>query len=169
MGSTGVGDFSNFAKSWNVNWILIKQLYYRKQICKDWKRLVAFCRSWCGCWWRLLLEMLKKHLYVIRSLCCGKKFTIQQYGSRCYTANSATNYLNENVPDYIRKENWSPNSCDLNLLDYAIWDIMKKILYKNLKRYENIEGPSAAMSYVWDRLTKKFINNSIDQWWMRLE
>ena len=79
------------------------------------------------------------------------------------------NCLNENVPDYIRKENWSPNSCDLNLLDYAIWDIMKKILYKNLKRYEDIEGLSAAMSYAWDRLTKKLINNSIDQWRMWLE
>ena len=113
--------------------------------------------------------MLKKHLYVIRSLSCGKKFTIQKYEARCHTANSVTNYLNENVPDNIRKQNWSPYSCDLNLLDYAIWDIMKKILYKNLKRYENIEVPSAAMSYVWDRLTKKFVNNSIDQWQMRLE
>ena len=112
--------------------------------------------------------MLKKHLYVIRSLSCGKKFTIQKYEARCHTANSVTNYLNENVPDNIRKQNWSSYSCDLNLLDYAIWGIMKKILYKNLKQYENIEGPSAAMSYVWDRLTKKFINNSIDQW-MRLE
>ena len=93
----------------------------------------------------------------------NKEFTIQKYEARCHTANSVTNYLNENVPDNIRKQNWSPYSCDLNLLDYAIWDIMKKILYKNLKRYENIEGPSAAMSYVWDRLTKKFINNSIDQ------
>ena len=25
------------------------------------------------------------------------------------------------------------------------------------------------MSYVWDRLTKKFIKNSIDRWRMRLE
>ena len=33
------------------------------------------------------------------------------------------------MSDYIRKENWSPNSCDLNLFDYAIRDIMKKILY----------------------------------------
>ena len=49
------------------------------------------------------------------------------------------------------------------------WDVVKKILYKNLMQYENIEGPSAAMSYVWDRLTKKFINNSIYQWRMRLE
>ena len=30
-------------------------------------------------------------------------------------------------------------------------------------------GLSTAMSYTWDRLTKKFINNSIDQWRIRLE
>ena len=65
-----------------------------------------------------------------------------------------TSYLNENVPDYIRKKYQSPNFCDLSLLDFAIWDIMKKILCKNLKRYEDIEGLSAAMSYVWDRLKK---------------
>ena len=46
---------------------------------------------------------------------------------------------------------------------------MKNIIYKNIKQYEDIEGLSAAMSYAWDRLTKNFINNSIDQWWIRLE
>ena len=98
-----------------------------------------------------------------------KKFTIQQCAPRFHTANSVTNYLNKNVPNYIRKENWSPNSCDLNLLDYAIWDIVKKKLYKNLKRYKYIEGLSAAMSYAWNRLTKKFMYNSINQLQMRLE
>ena len=72
-------------------------------------------------------------------------------------------------PWLCQKGNWSSNFCDLNLPDYAIWDIMKKILYKNLKWYEHIEGLSAAMSYTWDRLTKKFINNSIDQWQIPLE
>ena len=52
---------------------------------------------------------------------------------------------------------------------YAIWDIMKEILYKNVKWYEDIEGLSAAISYAWDRLTKKLVNNSINYWWMRLE
>ena len=55
----------------------------------------------------------------------------------------------------IRKENWSPNSCDLNPLDYAIWNITKKILYKNLKQYEDIESLPAAISYAQDRMTKK--------------
>ena len=78
-------------------------------------------------------------------------------------------FLNENVPDYVRKENWSPDFCDLKLLDYAIWHIKKKILNKSVKRYEDIEGLSAAISYAWDKLTKKFINNSIEQLRMRLE
>ena len=47
--------------------------------------------------------------------------------------------------------------------------MMKKMLYKNIKQHEDIEGLSVVISDVWDRLTKKFINNSIDQWWMRLE
>ena len=121
--------------------------------------LVALCKRWCCCWWSLLLEMQNKHLYVIRSLSCGKTYTIQQYAARCHTGNSVTNYLNESFPDYIRQEYWSPKSCDISLLDYAICDIMKKILYKNLKQYEDMHGVD------W----KKFINNSIDQWRMRLE
>ena len=101
------------------------------------------------------LKMLKKHLYVIRVLSCGRKFTIQQYAACCHTANSVINYLNENVPNYIRKENWPPNSCDLNLVDYAIWDMMKEMLYKNVKWYEDTEWLSAAISDFLDRLTKK--------------
>ena len=91
------------------------------------------------------------------------------FSNMCHTVNSVTNYLNENVPDYIRKENWSPNSFDLSLFDYTISNIMKKIFYVSVKRYEDIEGLSAAISYAWVRLTKKFFNNSIDHWRMRLE
>ena len=45
----------------------------------------------------------------------------------------------------------------------------KKMLYKNVKQYEDIEGLSAAISDPWDRLTKKLIKNPIDQWRMLLE
>ena len=65
------------------------------------------------------LKMLKKHLYVTRTLSCGQKFTIQQYGARCHRENSVTNYLNENFPDYIRKEN------DLLILLISIYLIMQ--------------------------------------------
>ena len=72
------------------------------------------------------LEMLKKNLSVIRRLSGGRKFIIQQDGAPCHTSNSVANYFNKNVPDYIRKENWSPNSYDLKPFAYTIWDMMEK-------------------------------------------
>ena len=91
------------------------------------------------------LQMLRKHLYVIQRLPGGQKFTIQQDRARFYTANSVTSHLNENVPDYIRKENWPPNSRYLNPLDYAIWGIMEKTACRNIKQYEDTEELSAAI------------------------
>ena len=52
---------------------------------------------------------------------------------------------------YQNWENWPPNSCDLNLPDYAILGMM---LYKNIMQYEDIEGLSATISDAWDRPTK---------------
>ena len=104
---------------------------------------------------KLSLKSLKKHLYVIKRLSGGgRKFTIRQDGVRCHTANSVTNYLNENVRDYVRKENWPPNSCDLSPIDNAICDMMEKMFYKNVKRYEDIKGLSPVISDAWDRLKK---------------
>ena len=102
------------------------------------------------------LRMLKKHLYVIRWLSGGWKFTAQQHVARCHRANLYTNYINENVQNYIKKEIWPPNLCDL----------MEKIGCKNVKRYEDIKVLPAAIPIAWERLTKKFINNSIVQWRM---
>ena len=79
------------------------------------------------------LKSLKKHLYVKRRLPGGRKFTVQQDGTRCHTANFVTRYLNEYVPDYMRKENWPPNFCGFNRIDYTIWDMFEKMVYKNVK------------------------------------
>ena len=111
--------------------------------------------------------MLKKHLY--KEFILWKKVHYSAIWGSLPHSKFVTDYLNENAPDYIRKENWSPDFCEPNLLGYSIWGIMKKILYKNLRRYEDIECLSAAMSHAWDRQTKNFINNSIDQWRMRLK
>ena len=69
----------------------------------------------------------------------------------------------------------SERKSDLQIPATSIYLIMqfgtsrKKILYKNVKRYEDIEGLSAAISYARDRLTKKLFDNSIDLWQIQLE
>ena len=54
----------------------------------------------------------------------------------------STNYLNESVPDYVRKKNWPPNFCDLNPVDNANCEMMEKMVYMNVKQYEDIKGLS---------------------------
>ena len=47
---------------------------------------------------------------------------------------------------------------------------IEKMIYKLVKPYEDIEGLSAAKLDAWGRLTKKYMNNLMNQWRrMRLE
>jgi len=48
-------------------------------------------------------------------------FIFQQDGAPAHTARLGQQWLEQNSPEFIRKEEWSPNSSDLNLLDYHVW------------------------------------------------
>jgi len=41
-----------------------------------------------------------------------------------HTASLAQDWLSRNCPEFIRKEEWPPNSPDLNPLDYHVWGAM---------------------------------------------
>jgi len=41
-----------------------------------------------------------------------------------HTASLAQDWLSRNCPVFIRKEEWPPNSPDLNPLDYHVWGAM---------------------------------------------
>ena len=119
------------------------------------------CWRWSGCWWRLLLEMLKKHLYVITRLSCGQSSLFNNMGLVA-TQQILLPTISMKMSLVISEGNWSPNCCNLNLLDHASWAVMKKVLYNNAKSYEDIEGLSAAVSDAWDSLAKKIIIQSIN-------
>ena len=99
--------------------------------------------------------MLKKDLYVIRSLSCGTKFTIQQYGALCHTSNSVTWIKMSLILSEKKTDLQIPvtSICLICYLGHHEKDT-------HVKWYEDIEGLSAAISYAWDRLTK---NSSIIQ------
>jgi len=40
---------------------------------------------------------------------------------RQHTARATQNWLQTNCPDFIAKDQWLPNSPDLNPLDYHVW------------------------------------------------
>lgn len=106
---------------------------------------------------------------LIRRLSGLRQYTLQQDGARSHTAKSTIGFLERSVPDYIEKNNWPANSCDLNPLDYGIWGIMVKSAYGKRKRYDNIDDLKAGIRKAWEELTQGTINKVIDQWRHRLQ
>ena len=54
-----------------------------------------------------------------------KPCVFQQDGASTHTSHLIQNWLSDNVDIFWSKEFWSPNSPDLNLLDYYVWSNWK--------------------------------------------
>ena len=71
----------------------------------------------------------------------GKTWTFQQDGATAHTATPTQKWCGENLPAFIQKKNWPPNSSDLNPLDCSIWNEMaqaikwNKVTSKATRRY----------------------------------
>jgi hypothetical protein len=75
----------------------------------------------------------------------GNDWTFQQDGAKPHTHHLTQEWCNDNFPAFIDKDQWPPNSPDLNPLDYCLWDELvgamnwdkvtsKKTLIEELKR-----------------------------------
>ena len=63
----------------------------------------------------------------------------QQDGAPAHTSKTTQEYLDGATPDFIRKDEWPPQSPDCNPMDYAVWDSSSQKVYagKQDKYIEN--------------------------------
>jgi len=86
-------------------------------------------------------------------------FIFQQDGAPAHTAKLAQDWIVTNCSEFIGKDEWPPNSPDLNPLDYHAWGAM-------LERYKSFQ-PSRRTSMnsrkFWggDQLPQDSINKAI--------
>jgi len=82
------------------------------------------------------------------------------------------NYLNLNVHFFkvnkslncysdIGKEEWPPNSPDLNPLDYHVWGAMLGCYQKYTPKSSNIAELKTALLSIWNDLPQEFIDKAI--------
>ena len=62
----------------------------------------------------------------IRAKCRQYRRTLQQNGAPSHTANNTINYLKMENVSFIEPQMWSPNSPDLNPVDYAVWGALQQ-------------------------------------------
>src|SRR6218665_2746798 len=60
----------------------------------------------------------------------GWGFVFQQDDALAHRARDTVAFLERKVPDFISLTLWSLNSPDLNPVDYSIWSVLQKKVYR---------------------------------------
>lgn len=79
-----------------------------------------------------------------------RMWTFQQDGAPAHKSNLAHNWMSSNVPAYIKRDEWPPNSPDLNPCDYFLWGRLEECV--NTKRFDSVESLKAAIAAAWEEL-----------------
>ena len=83
-----------------------------------------------------------------RTLYPDNDFIFQQDGATSHTSRITQEHLNANMPEFIGKDDWPPQSPDLNPMDYQVWNLSGKVY----------EGHST-------NFTERELNQKIQQCW----
>ena len=65
-----------------------------------------------------------------RTLYPDNDFIFQQDGSPSHTSRITQEHLDANTPEFNGKDDWPPQSPDLNLMDYHVWDSLSEKVYE---------------------------------------
>lgn len=99
----------------------------------------------------------------------GSVFIFQQDGAPAHTAKHTQDFLLMNCPDFIDKNEWPPNSPDLNPLDYHVWGEMMTRYSSLSPKPTDIAQLKEALQKIWDELPQASINKAISTFRPRLQ
>jgi hypothetical protein len=71
-----------------------------------------------------IIKLLPNLMEDCRRILPGEQFIFQQDGAPAHIAALAQDWIQQNCPEFIQKDEWPPNSSDPNPLDYHVWGAM---------------------------------------------
>lgn len=96
-------------------------------------------------------------------------FIFQQDGAPAHTARVTQEWLHANCPEIIEKDQWPPNSPDLNPLDYHVWGAMLERYHKLQPMPKTIAELKVALQSIWDDMPQEPINKAVKDFTKRLK
>ena len=97
------------------------------------------------------------------------QFIFQQDGAPAHTASLAQDWLSRNCPEFIRKEEWPPNSPDLNPLDCHVWGAMLDKYQRYVPKPTNISELKTVLKAIWSELPQGPIDEAVLSFRKRLQ
>lgn len=96
-------------------------------------------------------------------------FVFQQDGAPAHSSHQAQAWLTEHCPEFIHKDEWPPNSPDLNPLDYSVWGLMLAEYEKYQPRATSIAELKCVLQIIWAGLSQQVIKKAILAFRRRLQ
>jgi len=97
------------------------------------------------------------------------QFICQQDGAPAHTASLAQDWLSRNCPEFILKEEWPPNSPDLNPLGYRVWGAMLDKYHCYVPKPTNISVLKTVLKEIWSDLPQGPIDEAVLSFCKRLQ
>ena len=79
-----------------------------------------------------------------------------------HRAKETVDLLSTETPAFILPTLWSPNSPDLNPVDYEVWSVLQEQVYK--VNVNSVDDLRQRIQTVWDELDQRVIDKAIKQW-----
>ena len=95
-------------------------------------------------------------------------WVFQQDGAPAHMSKTTHEYLDEATPDFIRKDEWPPQSPDCNPMDYAVWDSLSQKVYAGKQNKFTENELKKQIRKCWKDITLREIQKTISVWNKRL-
>lgn len=96
-------------------------------------------------------------------------FIFQQDGAPAHASRQAQEWIQQRNPEFIKKDEWPPNSPDLNPLDYHVWGAMLEKYQKHTPKPRNSAELKDVLQSIWDSLPQGPINKAVLNFRKRLQ
>lgn len=97
------------------------------------------------------------------------QYIFQQDGAPAHTARQTQEWLSLNCPDFINKDEWPPNSPDLNPLDFHVWGAMLHKYQEYHPKPTTKEELKMVLNEIWDSLPQEPIQKAVLSFRKRLQ
>ena len=98
----------------------------------------------------------------------NKDYVFMQDGASSHTSRVTQEFLDQNVPEFIKKDEWPPQSADCNPMDYGIWEILKQKIYSGRKEKFTEPELRTEILKAWEEMDQQTIQKCISKWKNRL-
>lgn len=139
---------------WGVSWHGVTQIHFCEKGVKTGARVYQ----------NSVLNPLVKPLS--DTLFEGIDWVFQQDSAPGHKAKTTQEWLENNVPNFIKASDWPSASPDLNPLDYGLWNILEERACK--KRHANLESLKRSIVKAAAEIPLETIRTCIEQWPERL-